>query len=133
MEEEINKQNDARANGKATFSEALYEFSLMSKEDFKKTHTGLIMEDSTMMGTEEMFFGTGQFEPADRFSPGNLRRQAESMANFQARMADRSVPDEFNAVEEGMSHRGSVKTVRETLLSIFMCYADFQTSAKRKK
>ena len=88
MEEEINKQNDARANGKATFSEALYEFSLMSKEDFEATHTGLIEDDP--------------FEPADRFRPSNLRREAESIANFQARMADRSVPDEFNAVEKGM-------------------------------
>jgi len=41
------------------------------------------------------------FKPADRFSPSNLRRQAESMAKFQARMADRSVPDAFNAVDEG--------------------------------
>jgi len=87
VEEEINKQNDARANGKATFSEALYEFSLMSKEDFKATHTGVIEDDP--------------FEPADRFRPSNLRREAESIANFQARMADRSVPDEFNAVEKG--------------------------------
>ena len=102
MEEEINKQNDARANGKATFSEKLYEFSLLSEEEFEETHEGVIEEDTSMRSIKEMHFATGLLTPADRFSPSNLRREAELMANFQARMADRSVPDEYNAVEEGM-------------------------------
>merc|ERR1712110_412225 len=83
VEKQINQKNDDRAAGKAKFSERLYPFSDMSKEEFEATHTGLVM-------------------PKDRNSPEILKKEAIARAKIAKMAMNRqTVPDSYDSTSEG--------------------------------
>jgi len=115
VEEQVNAQNDKAANGESTWTEKLYNFSDKTMEEFKRTHEGLIKEGTSKRNIAAsrsyMPFAKGYIKPADRFSPTERRKQAESVARLEARAAakNRDAPTSYNSNIDSLSYITSVK------------------------
>jgi len=96
-EEEINKVNKEYEEGKGTYTEKLYQDSILSEEEFEKEKGGVIMAAEIPQKR-----GLGIIPP-----PAHIINDPENIAKMNAihrelAMKRSTLPESFNAVEQGI-------------------------------